>query len=173
MTCWSPILQENGSQCFGGDEPLIPSLHFWIQLPETNRSTAIQKENGRNSETKTPVKKITSSCIVYQLQAKWCLCGFYQAAWCSYVRSASIIPDSWGSVLPKQHSCKSLKAVLHALTVIHEHTNKKQRGGTIMYALFPEHLLQKTLLSSLQTKRFTISAIRLIFQTKGDIFISS
>lgn len=39
-----------------------------------------------------------------------------------------------------------------------------------MYALFPEHLLQKTL-SSLETKRFAISAIRLIFQTKGAIFI--
>lgn len=90
-------------------------------------------------------KKFTCSCMAYQLQAKWCLCSFYQAAWCSYVHSASIIPDSWGSVLPKQHSCKSLKAVLHAQTVIHEHTNKKQRGGTIMYALFPEHLLQKTL----------------------------
>lgn len=148
MTCWPPILQENGSQCFGGDEPLIPTLHFWIQLQETNWSRAIQKENVRNSETKTSVKKkkkISCSCIAYQLQAKWCLCTFYEVAWCSYVHSASIIPDSWGSVLPKQHSCKSLKAVLHALTVIHEHTNKKQRGGTIMYALFPEHLLQKTL----------------------------
>lgn len=109
------------------DEPSIHFLRFGLQLLRTIRCRAIQKQESRK-------KKITSSCIAYQLQAKLCLCSFYQAAWCSYVQSASITPDSWGSVLPKQHSCNSLKAALCTDCYTWAH-KQKQRGGMIMYAL--------------------------------------
>lgn len=128
MTCWPPILQENGSQCFGGMSHQFISCalgfsYFGLSDAEQYKSKRAEKK-----------KKITSSCIAYQLQAKLCLCSFYRAAWCSYVQSASITPDSWGSVLPKQHSCNSLKAALCTDCYTWAH-KQKQRGGMIMYAL--------------------------------------